>query len=476
MHFQSLDFILFFCVIFAIFIFSYRNRQLTILFLAAGSLIFYALGGYKSLLILLTVAIVDYNLGKLIDRTIDPRRRKLFLIISIAINILILGTFKYLHFFTENANLLFDQLGIQKQLPFFNLIIPAGISFFTFESLSYIIDIYRRNYKPRDSFFEYILFISYFPHLIAGPIIRPDSFFKSISGSFSLKLENVKSGTFRFLCGIVKKIFIADFLGVAIVEPIFASYQEQHAIYLWLGVFACTLQIYYDFSAYSDMAIGISKCFGIVIPENFRHPFAAKNIKEFWQRWHISLSTWFRDYLYIPLGGGRMGQVRKHFNIVFTMVIVGVWHGASWNQVIWGALNGTLIVLSEYTEKLETQLGILNNRFSLYLQTAVTFSLVCQMSLFHRIEEQEVVFSYLSRMYSREGWFSIGLATFSWSIVSFCLLALILHFLSFRGLKLRLHEYAISRHWLLTALAAALAVAIIVISGNRLQPFLYFKF
>ena len=301
-------------------------------------------GPYRYLLALLLATIVlDYYLGIWIERTEDPWRRKALVIVSLCSNLGILVFFKYTDFFTQ------DVLGLG--VPRLNLILPAGISFHTFQSLSYTIDVYRRELKATQSVVQFATFVLFFPQLVAGPIVRAQDLLPQLDALPSLELEKATQGLFRIVCGLFKKIAIADTLALSIVERVFEAPERFSALEVAVGVYAYALQIFCDFSAYSDIAIGSAQVLGFTLPENFRTPYRSANLQEFWRRWHISLSTWLRDYLYITLGGSKGAPWRTYFNLIATMILGGLWHGASWAFIVWGALHGFGLAITRYFQR-----------------------------------------------------------------------------------------------------------------------------
>jgi alginate O-acetyltransferase complex protein AlgI len=311
--------------------------RLVILFLV--SCIFYHAwaaamsGGYQYLLALLLGTIVlDYYLALWIARTEDRVKRKALLILSLVSNLGILAVFKYCDFFTQDV--------LDLSVEPLNLILPAGISFHTFQSLSYTIDVYRGQLKPTRSVLQFATFVLFFPQLVAGPIVRATELMPQLAELPRIDHARASDGLFRIMVGLFKKIAIADFLAIAIVDRVFANPENYSSLEVLVGVYAYALQIYLDFSAYSDIAIGSAQLLGFELPENFRTPYRSANLQEFWRRWHISLSTWLRDYLYIPLGGSRRGGLFTYRNLIITMLLGGLWHGASWTFIVWGALHG----------------------------------------------------------------------------------------------------------------------------------------
>lgn len=317
---------------------AWRNGYLLI-----ASLFFYAWGEGFYMAIMLVSITLNYFGGHLISRFPPGKRKRWILGASITVNLLLLCSFKYANFIADNLNLILDSLG----LPLWQLEpvhLPIGISFFTFQAMSYLIDIYRGDAKAQRNPINSALYIALFPQLIAGPIVR----YHHIHQQLRERIENVdlfSTGVVLFVIGLGKKVLIANPMG-EVADEIFAIPADQLTFGLsWLGALAYSLQIYFDFSGYSDMAIGIGRMFGFQFLINFNYPYIARSIREFWRRWHISLSTWFRDYLYIPLGGNRHGPWRTCFNLLIVFLLCGLWHGASWNFVIWGLIHGTFLVI-----------------------------------------------------------------------------------------------------------------------------------
>lgn len=334
-----------------IFLYYISSKKIRNYVLLLASFIFYACSGISYLKILVVSILINYIFGILIDsldgkeinssnkeKTKYNKLKKLTLVLGVGLNLSVLFYYKYYDFFIENFNTVFDS-----NIQFRNIILPVGISFFTFQGMSYIIDIYRRDAKVNKNLFSVALYISLFPQLVAGPIVK----YKSIDNEIRNREESVEEfsyGIERFVIGLAKKVIIADLLGI-ISDDIFAlvSTSGIDVMTAWLGAICYSLQIYFDFSAYSDMAIGIGHFFGFRFTENFNYPYISKSITEFWRRWHISLSTWFKEYLYIPLGGNRRGNV--YFNLFVVFLVTGLWHGAAWNFIIWGLWHGLFIII-----------------------------------------------------------------------------------------------------------------------------------
>jgi len=312
--------------------------------LALASCFFYAAWDWRYLGLLLVVSVIDYGCAARIDVARSRRVAKAWLVASVASNIGILAYFKYYNFFVGTWN---GVLGDFLPLPVRAILLPAGISFYTFKSMSYTIDVYRREIEPCRSHLDYVTFVTFFPELIAGPIVRASVFLPQMGRSIGPTAERLRVGLSFFVLGLFKKMVIADAVARG-ADLVFAHPDQFDAMSTWGGVLAYAVQIYADFSGYSDMAIGTAKMIGYDLPENFSMPYASPNIAVFWQRWHITLSSWLRDYLYISLGGNRRGMMRTYGNLMLTMLLGGLWHGASWNFVAWGALHGGALALHRW--------------------------------------------------------------------------------------------------------------------------------
>ncbi|MCR2044781.1 MBOAT family O-acyltransferase [Anaerosalibacter massiliensis] len=335
-----------------IFCYYIPGKKLKNTVLLIFSLFFYAYGEPKYLLVMLFSIVVNYILGLFVDKYREDRRKvTLILSLAIIINILIIGYYKYFNFLIRNINTVF-----KTSISIRDIVMPIGISFFTFQGLSYVIDIYRQNGKVQKNPLNVALYISFFPQLIAGPIVRYETVAEQINEREE-SLDDFTYGVERFILGLSKKVLIANTVGLIADEVFSASTSDLSVLLVWLGILSYTLQIYFDFSGYSDMAIGLGRMFGFKFLENFNYPYISKSITEFWRRWHISLGTWFRDYVYIPLGGNRVSKGKYFRNIFIVWFLTGLWHGASWNFIIWGLYYGCILTieklfLGKYLEKI----------------------------------------------------------------------------------------------------------------------------
>jgi alginate O-acetyltransferase complex protein AlgI len=370
-------------------LFYLAPQRLRNLILLVASLVFYAWGGVSYTIILITSILLNYLFGYLIA---NANNRKLYLSLGVITNLSLLVVFKYADFIVENINNLFFATSSIEKLEQPNITLPIGISFFTFQAISYLVDIYRNEAKYQKNLINIALYISLFPQLIAGPIVRyHDIAQQLIKRSFSL--EKFGEGVERFIIGLSKKVLLANNFAL-VADKIFATdYHNLSSPTAWLGIISYSFQIYFDFSGYSDMAIGLGKMFGFSFLENFNFPYISKNIKEFWRRWHISLSSWFKDYLYIPLGGSQVAKHRIYINLLIVFTLTGLWHGASWSFLFWGLFHGLFLIL----ERLGLQ-KILSKLWA-PIQHLYTLLVVVIAWVFFRVESIEYAFTYLKQMF-----------------------------------------------------------------------------
>ncbi len=340
MIFHSLDFLVFFVTVTAVY-WCLPHRLQNILLLVA-SYYFYGYVHPWFLALIATSTAIDYCAARGMEAW--PALKKRFLWISICSNFGMLGFFKYFNFFAENVHAVLRVVGLDVSPPVLRVLLPVGISFYTFQAMSYTIDVYRGELRARRSLLDVAVFISFFPHLVAGPIQRASFLLPQVENRRTFSIEAARTGLLKICWGFFKKLVIADNVGV-IANKVFVLADPSFPL-LWTGVFAFAVQIYADFSAYTDIARGVSRWLGFELTENFNHPYLARSPSDFWRRWNISLSTWFRDYVYVPLGGSREGEWRWARNVMVTFLLSGLWHGASWNYVLWGLYHGTLLVLS----------------------------------------------------------------------------------------------------------------------------------
>lgn len=379
--FNSGFFLFFFCFFLLGYQFLYKRKLSRVIYFTLFSLyFFYKACGFYFLFILLS-AVVDFNLSNWIYAAKTKRRKNLILIFSIVINLGLLFYFKYTNFFIEIINDF--NLGHLQPL---HLILPIGISFYTFENLSYTIDVYRGKFKPVQSFLDYCFFLSFFPKLVMGPIVRASDFIPQIRKDINISTEDIARGMYLILGGLFKKVVISDYIYVNYVQYIFDDPSRHSGIECLIGVYGYAMVIYCDFSGYSDMAIGMAKWMGFTINENFDSPYQSSSITEFWRRWHISLSSWLKDYLYISLGGNRAGKVRQYLNLMVTMLLGGLWHGASFNFIVWGGMHGIALGLDKLRVSMLSRFNYIrsNSKFWKIIGVIITFHFVCFCWIFFK--------------------------------------------------------------------------------------------
>ncbi|QMU29686.1 MBOAT family O-acyltransferase [Adhaeribacter radiodurans] len=402
MLFNSFEFLLFFPVVTILyFLLPHRFRWFHLL---AASCFFYMFFKPVYILILFFTIVIDYYAGILIENSETKKKKKFYLLWSLVANIGVLAIFKYYNFFNDNITSLSEALGYQNHIPYLTILLPIGLSFHTFQAMSYTIEVYRGNHKAERHFGIYALYVMFYPQLVAGPIERPQNVLHQFHEKHYFDYDRVTSGLKLMAWGLFKKVVIADRLAV-MVNEVYNNPTHFEGIPLILATVFFAIQIYCDFSGYSDIAIGSAQVMGFTLMRNFNRPYFSKNIKEFWGRWHISLSTWFRDYLYIPLGGNRVPKWRWYYNIFIVFLVSGFWHGANWTYIIWGALHGFYQVFGQITgksrDRMVEALG-LKKLPSLYklIQIGTTFVLVCFAWVFFRANSVSDAWYIISHMFT----------------------------------------------------------------------------
>jgi alginate O-acetyltransferase complex protein AlgI len=350
--FNTLAYAWFFGIVFVLAWLLAGRVRLRLWFLLLASYFFYARWDPRFLALIFASSSVDWLLGNAIAAAPDDRRRKRWLALTVAMNLGVLGLFKYFDFFVVEASAMLHAAGLNPPEIALRLTLPIGISFFTFESMSYVIDVYRRELPPHKSYLEYLTFVAFFPHLVAGPIVRPRDLLPQLAAPARFEPELGSRALLLIALGLLKKVAIGDYLALNLVDRVFDAPLQYSALECYTALVAYAVQIYCDFSGYTDIAIGSAALLGVRFPPNFDSPYKAHNIVDFWRRWHISLSTWLRDYLYIPLGGNRRGRFRTYLNLLITMLLGGLWHGANLTFVVWGALHGCLLAATRAFQEL----------------------------------------------------------------------------------------------------------------------------
>lgn len=475
MVFSSSIFLLYFLPLFFFFYYiadaKYKNRIALI-----ASLIFYGFGAPKFLFIILFSVIIDFFLVKRIDKSGSIKERKWLLFASVVLNIGLLAYFKYANFFVDNLNYIFWKFGIEA-INWTRIVLPIGISFYTFQKLSYSIDIYRGKSKKLDSIADYLLFILIFPQLIAGPIVRYNEIASQITDrKENENTENRLLGFYRFIIGLSKKVLIANTLG-AVVDTIFATpVADIGTLSSWLGIIAYSFQIYFDFSGYSDMAIGIGRMIGFKFPENFNNPYTSESITEFWRRWHITLGNWMRDYLYIPMGGNRVKtKFRLYFNLWFVFLISGLWHGSSWNFIVWGAYHGLFLVMDRiFLIKITSKIGKIPRILLTYLITLIGW-------IIFRSENLSFALKYVHNLFRIDGNLFPDYLDNQFRIA--LIFAAVFSFITIFKFGQKLEEkvfysdYSLKQHIFIGIISALfLVICVSFITKGGFNPFIYFRF
>ena len=478
MFFNSINFALFFPFVFIIYWFLLDKKvSLQNIFLLVASYFFYACWDYRFLFLLIFSTLLDYYTGLKIDQSADPRLRKIWLCISVLINLGFLGFFKYYNFFIASFGDLLSMFGMKSSFWTLSVILPVGISFYTFHGLSYVIDIYKKRIKPVNNFITYSVFVSFFPLLVAGPIERATHLLPQLQMSRKFKYASMIDGMRQILWGLFKKIVIADNCA-RFANDIFDNYAHYSGSTLIFGAFFFGVQIYCDFSGYSDIALGAARLLGIELLRNFAFPYFSRDIAEFWRRWHISLSSWFKDYLYIPLGGSKGGKWMQVRNIFIIFLVSGFWHGANWTFIAWGALHAIYFLPLLLLNRNRTNMAIVaqNKRLpslSEFSAMLVTFSLVTFAWIFFRANNIHHAFNYI------QGIFSPSLFLLP-QVLPVGILALIAGFIIVEWIGRR-EQFAIANLWfgknvvLRWAFYYCMVLIILYYSGTH-QKFIYFQF
>jgi len=402
MLFNSLDFAIFLPIVFLLYWFvTHKNLKLQNFLIVAASYLFYGWWDWRFLSLILFSTIVDYSIGLKISKEENQTKRKILLWTSIAVNLGFLGFFKYYNFFLDNFVSAFSFFGTPINAQGLNIILPVGISFYTFQTLSYTIDVYKRKLEPTKDFVAFTAFVSFFPQLVAGPIERASNLLPQFYKSRVFRSKPALDGIKQIVWGFFMKLVIADNCA-SYANQIFNDYESYSWSSLFIGAFMFTFQIYGDFAGYSNIAIGVSRLFGFNLKQNFAFPYFSRDIAEFWRRWHISLSTWFRDYLYIPLGGSRVSNAKKVRNTFIIFMVSGFWHGANWTFVFWGLLNAIYFLPLLLLKKNRTYLGVIGNnsfpQLNEIFSMIITFLLTVLAWVFFRAQNITEAFGILKNI------------------------------------------------------------------------------
>ncbi|MBR5484741.1 MAG: MBOAT family protein [Alistipes sp.] len=453
-----------------------RTTSLRILYVIAFSIYFYYKSSGIYFLLLIFVSISDYLIAHAIAGSDDKSLKKRLVALSVAINLAMLGYFKYTNFFIEMANGLFGA-GF---LDFQNIFLPVGISFFVFQSMSYTIDIYRGEIRPLSRWTDYLFYLSFFPQLVAGPIVRAKDFIPQIRRPLQVTREMFGTGICFIIGGLIKKAIISDYISLNFVDRIFDEPALYSGFECLMGIYGYALQIYCDFSGYSDMAIGIALLLGFRFPKNFNAPYKSATITEFWRRWHISLSSWLRDYLYISLGGNRKGKIRTYINLMLTMLLGGLWHGAAVRFVLWGALHGVALAVHKAWMSIIPWAKPEGKQMNIILRLGgwfFTFNLVCLGWLLFRAEDMQTVHLMLYQITHNFNSAIIPQFVLGYkAVVGLIVLGYAMHFIPEKIDGDIQRKVSGASFWWQVAMLTAVVWCVMQIKSSDIQPFIYFQF
>ncbi len=462
-----------FWILFIIFLPVYSlvksSRLKMILFVVAFSLYFYYKSSGIFVLMLLATSAIDWTISKMICKLDSAGGRKALMWLSIIISLSILGYFKYANFFLWNWNQM-----VEGNFQPLEIILPVGISFYTFQSISYIVDVYKKKISPTRTWLEYLFFLSFFPALVAGPIVRADYFLPQLKKNRKASYSEIYGGFWLIIVGIVKKALIADYIS-QYNDLIFNDPSLYTGVQTLMGVLGYTMQIYCDFSGYSDMAIGLALIMGFKLGINFDSPYQSKNLTEFWRRWHISLSSWLRDYVYIPLGGNRKGTFRTYVNNFLTMLIGGLWHGAAWKFVFWGAMHGVGLAIHKACKPILNKIP--DNFVTIFLSWALTFVYVSLLWVFFRATNFEESILIIKNIFVDFQWNQIPQffhARMVWCVMM--ILLVIFHFIPQRFADGCMNLF-IKSSWIVKLMVFLVVVQLVIeFMSEEVAPFIYFQF
>jgi len=473
MLFNSLTFVVFFVVVVSLF-WAMRSWGGKKNLLLVASYIFYGAWNPPFALLLLLSTVIDWVAGAQMADEERVGRRRFWLFVSLVANFGLLGFFKYGNFLMENLTWFLVQSGIHYRAPHLDVILPVGISFYTFQTLSYTLDIYRRQLRPAASFRDFALYVSFFPQLVAGPIVRAIDFLPQCVSPTRPQAGRFAWGAFLMTLGLFQKVVLADALLAGASDSVFGYGGTLSMLDAWMGVLGFSAQIFFDFSGYSTCAIGLAMCLGFFLPDNFKFPYAAVGFSDFWRRWHISLSTWLRDYLYIPLGGNRIGPIRTGFNLVALMFLGGLWHGAAWTFVVWGLIHGFYLVVEHTLRTLFGDPRFFSGLFGKILIGLATYTAVCFAWVFFRatdfataarlVQSMVGITGTADQLLSTRELLQVGIITFS---------LLLVHWL----MRESSIEATVARvpRWLVATVWAVMLFTLILTQGSA-NAFIYFQF
>jgi D-alanyl-lipoteichoic acid acyltransferase DltB (MBOAT superfamily) len=468
--FSSSLFMGLFLVFYTIYICTYNFNRFRTVYVLFFSLFFYYKAGGMYFILLIVASILNYFLSNFLHKAKKTEKRKVLVTLLVVINLGILAYYKYTNFIIGNINAVFNG-----DISFQNIILPIGISFFLFQAISYAIDVYRRQIEPAGNLLDFSFYLCFFPQLVAGPIVRAKEFLPQMHEKLNLTKEEMGRALFLIMVGIIKKAVISDYISLNFVDRVFSAPSSYTAIENLLAAYGYAIQIYCDFSGYSDIAIGLALLMGFKLPVNFLTPYKSKSVTEFWRRWHISLSSWLRDYLYISLGGNRGGKARTYINLFLTMLIGGLWHGAAWRFVVWGTLHGMALAIERL---LKPYIRMPQNIFTRFIGIILTFHFVTFAWIFFRAPDFSTAMELMEMVsqlsFKAEHWLSVTVAYKNVLIV--LLAGFIMHFLPDRFVRWLQNVFTA-----MPVIAKALVIGLVLwlvyaTASSEVQPFIYFQF
>ena len=471
--FPTIEFAVYFVAVFTVSWLLMPRPALWKPFILAVSYVFYGYTDVRFVWLLFGSTVFNQVMAEVLHRARGHGLRKAMTIVAVAGNLGALAWFKYYNFFLESVTAVFDKVGWVPPLPLLQVALPVGISFFTFQALSYVIDVQRGAIEPAKPI-DFAVYLAFFPHLVAGPIVRASEFIPQLRTPRDPRRIQATRAFFLIVGGLVKKTIIADFLGTHIVQPVFDNPAQHSSLEVLVGVYAYAVQIFCDFSAYSEMAIGIALLLGFRFPENFNAPYTAVSLQDFWRRWHMSLSRWLRDYLYIPLGGNRGSGLFTYRNLMLTMLLGGLWHGASWNFVIWGGIHGVGLAVERLAADRRHALGHATPRDTLRRRVGgrlLTFHVVCLAWVFFRADGVGGAMEVFSRLLS----FASGPAI-AWNVVALVIIGIVLQYLPKDATARLQHGFSRLAVGAQGAVLAACLVLVSALGNQEVAAFIYFQF
>jgi alginate O-acetyltransferase complex protein AlgI len=474
MLYPTVDFAIFFVLVFVGHWLLNHQSHAWKWFMIGASYVFYAWWNWRFVFLLVGVSLLAQTGAIAVARARSPRARLVVNGIAVTALLMPLAFFKYYGFLAVNVTNVLGSLGLESSIPLIQVVLPVGISFFTFMAIAYVVDVYRGDFEVA-SWTDAFLYLSFFPHLVAGPIVRPNELIPQLRERRDERHVDVAGAAWLILGGLFKKVVVSSYLAAQIVDPVFGDPAQRSAPDALFGILGYAIVIYADFSGYTDIAIGVAKLLGFQFPRNFDRPYAARSIQDFWRRWHMTLSRWLRDYLYIPLGGNRRGERRTYVNVMITMILGGLWHGAAWTFVFWGAFHGGLLAAHQWRARhaeADTK-ATGEGRLDFMRQRAATFALVCVGWVFFRADSMETAFSLLGRLIT--GWWTPSESLTP--LVVFTIAGMLAMQFWPRGFGLWLQSGLSRLKPAPLGIVFALALLVIVILGpSGVAPFIYFQF